>query len=534
MISDTIIERDFMRPGKSVALAGTAMIATSHPQATMAGLKILEAGGNAVDAAIAAVALQGVIDPHMTGIGGDCFALYAAAGKAPIAINGSGRAPAAATLDHFEGLGLDKIPDGSVHAVTVPGAVDAWCKLSERYGKLGLEAILQPAIDATRDGFVVMPRVAHDWARYADRLRPYPASVKQYLPGNKAPAVGDRLNHPALGETLKRIAREGRTAFYEGEVAQDMVSMLQSLGGLHTLEDFASYAAFETAPISASYRGYDLVECPPNGQGLAALVIARILDGFDLAAPDLSEADRIHLFAEATKAAYRLRDIYVADPEYMRHSAEELLSDAFIASLRNKIDMTKASAVEDFDIPLHRDTVYVTVVDADGNAISLINSLFFAFGSGIYAPKAGVLLQNRGAGFSLKRGHPNAIGPGKLPFHTIIPAMVLRDGKPIMSYGVMGGQYQAVGHVHILSQIVDHGLDVQMASDQPRSFFTDGAISLEVTISADVRAELERRGHKTRWADEPLGGCQAIWIDRERGILWGASDHRKDGVALGY
>ncbi|TKT75692.1 gamma-glutamyltransferase [Aquamicrobium sp. LC103] len=534
MISDTIIERDFMKPGKSVALAGNAMIATSHPQATMAGLKVLEAGGNAVDAAIAAVALQGVIDPHMTGIGGDCFALYAKAGAAPVAINGSGRAPAAATLNHFASLGLDKIPDGSVHAVTIPGAVDAWCQLSERYGKIGLEAILQPAIDATRNSFVITPRVALDWARYADRLRPYPASVKQYLPGDKAPAIGDRLDNPALGETLKRIAKEGRTAFYEGEVAQDMVSMLQSFGGLHTLEDFASYKAFETKPISASYRGYDILECPPNGQGLAALVMARILDGFDLSSNELSDADRIHLFAEATKAAYRQRDLYIADPQHMQHSVEELLSDAFIKSLRNKIDMTKASAAEDFDVPVHRDTVYVTVVDADGSAISLINSIFFAFGSGVYAPKAGVLLQNRGSGFSLKPGHPNAIGPGKLPFHTIIPAMVLRDGKPVMSYGVMGGQYQALGHIHILSQIVDHGLDVQMASDQPRSFFTDGAISLEPTISPDVQAELEKRGHKTRWADEPLGGCQAIWIDRERGILWGASDHRKDGVALGY
>lgn len=534
MISDTIIERDFMRPGKSVALAGKAMIATSHPQATVAGLKILEAGGNAVDAALAAVALQGVIDPHMTGIGGDCFALYAAAGKAPVAINGSGPAPAAATLDHFASLGLDTIPDGSAHAVTIPGAVDAWCKLSERYGRIGLAAILKPAIDATRDGFVITPRVALDWARYADRLRPYPASVEQYLPGGKAPRIGDRLDNPALGETLKRIAKEGRKAFYEGDVARDMVEMLQSLGGLHTLEDFAAYEAFETTPISASYRGYDLVECPPNGQGLAALVMARILDGFDLASPDLSEVDRIHLFAEATKAAYRQRDLYIADPAHMRHSVEELLSDAFIAALRDKIDMTKASAVEDFDVPVHRDTVYVTVVDAEGNAISLINSIFFAFGSGIYAPKAGVLLQNRGAGFSLRPGHPNAIGPRKLPFHTIIPGMVMRDGEAVMSYGVMGGQYQALGHVHILSQIVDNGFDVQMASDQPRSFFTDGAISLEPTISADVQAQLEKRGHKTRWADEPLGGCQAIWIDRKRGVLWGASDHRKDGIALGY
>lgn len=533
MIGDTIVERDFMRPGKSVALAGKAMVATSHPQATTAALRILEAGGNAVDAALAAVALQGVIDPHMTGIGGDCFALYAPAGKVPIALNGSGRAPAAATVDRLTTLGLTAIPEGSVHAVTIPGAVDAWSQLSTRYGKLGLAAILKPAIDAAYEGFVITPRVAHDWARYADRLRPYPASVAQYLPGGLPPAVGARLDNPTLGATLERIAREGRHAFYKGAVAEDMVATLQNLGGLHTMEDFAAYSAFETQPISASYRGYELLECPPNGQGLAALIIARILDGFDLTDPDLGEADRIHLFTEATKAAYRQRDLYIADPDAMRHSVEDLLAEPFIAGLRGKIDMARASTVADYDMPVHRDTVYVTVVDAEGNAISLINSIFFAFGSGIYTPKAGVLLQNRGSGFSLNPESPNAIGPRKLPFHTIIPAIVMRDGRPVMSFGVMGGQYQAVGHVHILSQIVDRGLDVQMASDQPRSFFTDGAISLEPTIPAEVKHELERRGHATRWADEPLGGCQAIWIDRDRNVLWGASDHRKDGIALG-
>jgi gamma-glutamyltranspeptidase/glutathione hydrolase len=533
MINETIIERNFMQPGKSVALSSKAMAATSHPQATLAALKILEAGGNAVDAALAAVALQGVIDPHMTGIGGDCFALYAPAGQAPIAFNGSGRAPAAATLEHFLALGLKSIPDGSAHAVTIPGAVDAWCQLSARHGKIGLPAILAPAIDAAVDGYTITPRVALDWARYADRLHPYPASVAQFLPNGQPPKIGQKLDNPALGQTLQRIAQEGRNAFYEGEVAQDMVDTLRALGGVHTLEDFAAYSAFETAPIKASYRGYDLLECPPNGQGLAALIMARILEGFDLASTALSEADRIHLLAEASKAAYRQRDLYISDPATMEYSPEELLSDAFIDAIRSQISLTAASAAEAFDVPVHRDTVYVTVVDAEGNAISLINSVFFAFGSGIYAPKAGVLFQNRGAGFTLQPGHANAIGPNKLPFHTIIPAMVQRDGRTVMSLGVMGGQYQATGHVHMLSQIVDRGFDVQMASDQPRSFYTEGAISLEPTISPEIKADLERRGHKTRWVDEPLGGCQAIWIDHQRGVLWGASDHRKDGIALG-
>ena len=534
MITETIIERNFMQPGKSVSIADKAMAATSHPQATRAALRILEAGGNAVDAAIAAVALQGVIDPHMTGIGGDCFALYSPAGGEPIAVNGSGYAPAGATLEHMRGLGLTSIPDGSVHAVTIPGAVDAWCQLSERYGKAGMEAILAPAIDAAENGYTILPRVAKDWEVFADRLRPYPASVTQFLPNNQPPQIGQKLNNPALGATLRRIAREGRKAFYEGEVAADIVETLRTLGGTHTLEDFAGFSAFETKPISTSYRGYELVECPPNGQGLAALIIARILEGFDLSSDSLTDADRVHLLAEATKAAYRQRDLYIADPEAMEYSTEALLSDAFITGLRAEIRMDKASAVEAFDMPVHRDTVYVTVVDAEGNAISLINSIFFAFGSGIYAPKAGVLLQNRGAGFSLMPGHANAIAPHKRPFHTIIPGMVRHNGKTVMSFGVMGGQYQATGHAHILSQIVDRGFDVQMASDQPRSFFTEGAITLEVTISPEIKAELERRGHQTRWAAEPLGGCQAIWIDHPRGILWGASDHRKDGIALGF
>jgi gamma-glutamyltranspeptidase/glutathione hydrolase len=534
MISDTIIERNFMQPGKSVAIASNAMAATSHPQATRAALRILEAGGNAVDAALAAVALQGVIDPHMTGIGGDCFALYSPAGGEPIAMNGSGYAPAGATLEHLRGLGLTSIPDGSVHAVTVPGAVDAWCQLSERYGKLGMEAILAPAIEAAETGYTITPRVALDWAVFADRLRPHPASVAQFLPNGEPPRIGQKLDNPVLGRTLRRIAAEGRKAFYEGEVASDMVETLRTLGGTHTLEDFANFSAFETAPIMSDYRGYDLVECPPNGQGLAALIITRIMEGYDLASDTLAEVDRIHILAEATKAAYRQRDLYIADPEAMLHSTEKLLSDAFIDGLRSQISMERASPVEAFDMPVHRDTVYVTVVDADGNAISLINSIFFAFGSGIYAPKAGVLLQNRGCGFSLQPGHANAIAPGKRPFHTIIPGMVRKDGQTVMSFGVMGGQYQATGHAHILSQIVDRGFDVQMASDQPRSFYTDGAITLEITISPEAKAELEQRGHKTRWATEPLGGCQAIWIDRKRGVLWGASDHRKDGIALGY
>ena len=534
MIGERPRERDFSVPGKSVAVARTSMVATSHPQATLAALDVLRAGGNAVDAAIAAVALQCVIDPHMTGIGGDCFALYAPKGKDPIALNGSGRAPRGATLDKLRSLGLSAIPEGSPHAVTIPGAVDAWCRLSNAYGRLGLPTSLRPAIAAAEEGFLVTPRVSHDFAKFGHRLSPYPDAVEQYLPRGQAPAIGAQMSNPVLADTLRRVAEHGRGGFYEGPVAEDIVATLRSLGGLHSVEDFAAHASFETQPIAAKYRDFEILECPPNGQGLAALIIARILDGFDLSSPAFSQADRIHLLAEATKAAYRLRDLYIADPAAMTHSVDELLAEPFVSQLRARITMDRASEAEAFDIPIHRDTVYVAVVDADGNAISLINSLFFPFGSGIYAKKSGVLLQNRGTGFSLTPGHDNAIGPSKLPFHTIIPGLLRRNGQSIMAFGVMGGQYQATGHIHFLSQILDRGLDIQQASDQPRSFYTQGAIQLETTIPEAVKADLEARGHRTTYTQLPLGGCQAIWIDSDRGILWGASDHRKDGIALGY
>lgn len=526
--------RDFFKPGRSVAIADRGMAATSHPQATLAAVDILRAGGNAVDAAVAAVALQSVIDPHMTGIGGDCFALYTPAGGEPIALNGSGRAPRRAKLDYFLDRGFSVIPDDSPHAVTVPGAVDAWCTLIGRYGRIGMDRVLAPAIGAADEGYCITPRVELDWARYSGRVAKFPASAAYFLPRGRAPRTGERMTNPALARTLGRIAQEGRNAFYKGEIAEEIVDVLRALGSLHEPDDFSNFSAFETDPISAQYRGRDVLECPPNGQGLAALLIARILDGFHLRDPKLSEADRIHLLAEASKAAYAKRDQLIADPAHMTTDPQALLSDESVDAIRSRISLDKAAPTGTWDGPSHKDTVYVTVVDRDGNAISLINSLFFAFGSGIYAPRSGVLLQNRGAGFVIKKGHPNAIGPGKLPFHTIIPGMLAEGGRVRMTFGVMGGQYQAVGHAHLLSQVLDRDLDPQQASDQPRSFCFDGKLCLEPTISEDVRADLARRGHETIWADEPIGGAQTIYIDYERGVLLGASDHRKDGIALGY
>ncbi|MET0907642.1 MAG: gamma-glutamyltransferase, partial [Tardiphaga sp.] len=334
--------------------------------------------------------------------------------------------------------------------------------------------------------------------------------------------------------TLRAIAARGADAFYKGHVADDIIRALASRGGLMTHDDLAGYEAQYRTPIGADYRDHHMLECPPAGQGIAALLILRLLERHDLSAAGLSEADRIHLLAEATKAAYRQRDALICDPETAPVDVAAFLSDETVTALSSRIDLTRASDVAAFDMPVHRDTVYVCVADRDGDLVSFINSLFFAFGSGIYAPKSGVLLQNRGAGFVVRQGHPNAIGPGKLPFHTIIPAQLAENGRTRMAFGVMGGQYQATGHAHLLSQILDRDLDPQQASDQPRSFCHNGKLSLEPTISPDVKADLERRGHVTEWADEPIGGCQAIMIDYKRGVLLGASDHRKDGMALGY
>jgi gamma-glutamyltranspeptidase/glutathione hydrolase len=525
-------QRDFMRPGRSIAVGDRGVVATSHPRASVAAVEILRSGGNAVDAAIAAIALQGVIDPHMTGIGGDCFAIYAPAGGEPIAINGSGRAPARAELGWFKAQGITAISDDSALAVTVPGAVDAWCRLSADHGRKSLEEVLQPAIHAAEDGFVVTPRAALDWAEYGDRIAKHKTGVATYLSGGQPPGVGGKLSHPALGATLRRIGREGRAAFYQGAVAEEIAATLQELGGLMMVDDLATARADYVTPIDADYRGHRLIECPPNGQGVAALLIARILAGFDMADAKLSEADRIHLLAEATKAAYRQRDALVADPAFCPFDVEALLSDSMVHALRAKISMSRASDPVVFDMPLHRDTAYVAVADRDGNMVSFINSLFYAFGSGIYAPRAGVLLQNRGSGFSLLEGHPNAIAPGKRPFHTIIPGLLAKDGKAVMAFGVMGGQYQATGHLQILSGVLDRGLDIQQASDAPRSFAFDGVLQLEPTVARAVADDLAARGHRVEFVTEPLGGCQAVQVDWDKGVMFGASDHRKDGVAL--
>jgi gamma-glutamyltranspeptidase/glutathione hydrolase len=526
--------RDFNIPSRSAAVAPNGMVATSAPLATLAGLDVLRAGGNALDAAIAAVAMQCVVEPQSTGIGGDCFALYSQKGAPPVALNGSGRAPGKATAEWYAERQIQQIETQTPHAVTIPGAVDAWCTLNAKYGNKSLAELLEPAAKTAEEGYAVTPRVAYDWHRLQWKLQD-PVTASLFLRDGKPPAIGDRMRNPALAATLRRIGREGRAAFYEGSVMREIVGRLQSLGGLHEEGDFAAQRSEWVEPVHAPYRGYEVYECPPNGQGLAALMILRQLEGFALGDDTYSEADRLHLLAEATKSAYRVRDDFFADPAQVPVDVEGFLSDEWAERARRQIRLDAVLPGNDWHGgTLHQDTVYLCAVDRDGNACSFINSLFSGFGSGIVAPESGVLLQNRGSGFRTTPGHPNAIAPRKRPFHTIIPAMLAKGGRAVMPFGIMGGQYQAVGHAHFVHRMIDRGMDPQQAAEAPRIFASRGKLQVERANPEPIVADLARRGHEIDLRNVPLGGCQAIWIDHERGVLIGGSEPRKDGLALGY
>lgn len=528
--------RDFQRPGRSAAYAGEAMAATSHPLATLTAIETLRAGGNAMDAAVAAVAVLCVVEPGMTGLGGDCFVLYAKGGSdRVIAFNGSGRAPQAASVATLRALGATAIAEHGVHSVTVPGCVQAWERLVADHGTRALGTLLEPAIRAAEDGFVVTPRVAHDWAGQAAKLEKDANARDIYLPGGRAPRAGETFRNPRLAATLRRVAREGAKGFYTGPVAEDIVAYLRGLGGLHTMDDFARTEGEYVDPISATYRGYTVHECPPNGSGITTLLMLNILEGFDLATLDPAGAQRLHLEVEASRLAFADRDAYVGDPRFVDVPVDRLLSRRHAEDQRALIRPDRAmDAIAPAPLPEHNDTTYLCVVDRDRNAVSFINSLFDGFGSGKVAPGSGVVLQNRGSSFKLDDRHPNGIAGGKRPMHTIIPAMLTKDGRAVMPFGVMGGHYQPVGQTHVLTNMLDYGMDPQAAIDFPRAHHRDGTVKLERGYDEGVAVGLERLGHRTAPADGPLGGGQAIWIDGASGTLIGGSEPRKDGLALGY
>ncbi len=524
--------RDFHLPGRSQVLALNGMAATSHPIGARVAVDILQAGGNAVDAAIAGAVVLGLCEPQMTGIGGDCFALIKPAGSEDVvAVNGSGRAPAGLSAAALRDQGHAEVPPYSAHAVTVPGAVDAFDRMARDWGRIGLAAILAPAIRYATDGVPVAPRVAADWGEAEGNLTG--AARDFYLIGGQAPHVGQVFRHAGQAEVLRRIAAQGRDGFYTGEVAEDMVASLRALGGTHTLDDFAATACDTGAPVSAPYRGIEIVEHPPNGQGAAALLMAGILSHFDIGRMDPFGAERAHLEAEAAKLAYDARNRFIADPAHMTR-LDHLLSPATAERLAALIDPTRAmDSPADVSEQVHRETIYITVVDRDRMAVSLIYSVFHSFGSGLASSKFGINFQNRGAGFTLKAGHPNEAAGGMRPMHTIIPGMIRRDGRIEMPFGVMGGAYQAAGHARFVSNLTDFGMHPQAAIDAPRSFPEGGELKLERGYAPSVRQQLAEMGHRVVTPDTPIGGAQTIRL-HAAGVLEGASDPRKDGCALGY
>jgi gamma-glutamyltranspeptidase / glutathione hydrolase len=524
--------RDFQTSGRSAVFAANGVCATSHPLAAKVALDILQAGGNAADAAIAGAVLLGLCEPQMTGIGGDCFVLVKPAGSETVqALNGSGRAPAGLSVQDMRTRGLTAVPVHGIDAVTLPGAVDAFCALNQSHGRLPLAQLLAPAIHYAEEGVPVAPRVAFDWAMDAPHLQG--DARRFYLLNGKVPVAGQIFRAPGQAQVLRRIAAQGRAGFYAGEVAEDMVSSLRALGGTHTADDLAATACTWGDPVGGSYKGHDLLEHPPNGQGATAILLLNILSHFDLAAMDPSGADRAHLEAEAAKLAYDARNRFLADADHTTRLAH-MLAPETAARLAGLIDMARAMpAAAPLTEAIHKDTIYITVVDRDRMAVSLIYSVFWGFGAGLASAKFGINFQNRGAGFTLQAGHPNEAGGGKRPMHTIIPAMLARGGRVLMPFGVMGGAYQPAGHARLVTNLVDFGMDVQAAIDAPRSFADKDGFKLERGYAPGVAAELAARGHKVSAPDVPLGGAQAIVI-RADGVLEAGSDPRKDGCALGY
>jgi gamma-glutamyltranspeptidase/glutathione hydrolase len=535
------MKRDFHAPGRSAVYAANGMAATSMPQATLAALDVLRAGGNALDGAIAAAAVLAVVEPQSTGIGGDCFCLYAPAGTGQvIAMNGSGRAPRGATPAALRAAGLSAMHPTSAHSVTVPGAVSAWAALNAAHGRKSLDELLQPAIRSAEEGFFLSARVASDWEGSVAKLSIQEAASRHFLKGGEAFALGDRFVQPALARTLRAIGKGGAKAFYEGAVAADMVAALRAAGGTHTPEDFArgaTVAEFVT-PISRAWRGLEVFQCPPNGSGLLVLMILGMIEKLGTAEGGFLSPERFHRHIEAARLAYRDRDAFLADPSQVEVPVGKLTADAYLADLAGLIAddraMAELPAAGSADWARHKDTVYLCVVDRDGNACSFINSLFEGFGSGLLAEQSGVMLQNRGYGFRLQEGHPNCIAPDKRPMHTIIPGMVMQGGQPIMPFGVMGGHFQPMGQTLFLANHFEYGLDVQEALDAPRLFPREGKVQVEQGIPTAVIDRLNRLGHDCALVDKPHGGGQAILIDRARGCLVGGSDPRKDGCALGY
>ena len=555
MCADRITGKPFAT--RSEVYAPHAMAATSHPLATQIALDVMKSGGSAVDAAIAANASLGLMEPTGNGIGGDLFAIvWDPKTKKLYGYNGSGRSPKSLTLAEFRKRGLTEVPSHGPLPVTVPGTVDAWFALHERFGRKPIAEDLAPAIRYAREGHPVHEVIAYYWGRSVPNLSKWPGFAEQFTvqgdaPGKRrGPRTGEMWKNPNLASTLEKIANGGRDAFYKGDIARTIDAYFKANGGFLSYDDLAGHKGEWVEPVSTNYRGFDVWELPPNGQGIAALQILNLLEPYDLKQYGFGSPEHVHLFAEAKKLAFADRAASYADPDYYRTPVAKLISKDYARERGKLISMDKAmKSAEPGVIPQLNggDTIYLTVADADGMMVSLIQSNYRGMGSGMAPPGLGFIFQDRGEQFVLREGHPNSFAPGKRPFHTIIPAFVTKDGKPWLSFGVMGGAMQPQGHAQIVMNLVDFGMNLQEAGDAPRiqhdgstepagqaSAMSDGGeLDLESGFPYETVRALMRKGHSVRFADGPYGGYQAIMVNPNGGYI-GASESRKDGQAAGY
>ena len=530
---------------RSEVIGQHGMVATSHPLATQIGIDVLKKGGTAIDAAIAANIALGLMEPTGSGIGGDLFAIvWDAKEQKLFGLNASGPAPQSISLDYFKQQKLAKIPPFGPLPVTVPGAVDGWVKLHEKFGNQSFASLFEPTIDYAKKGHPVTETIAYYLDRSKEIFKQYPNFSDVWMKDGETTGKGDIFKNPQLANTLEIIAEKGRAGFYEGEVAKTIADFIQAQGGFLTYEDLANFNSEWVEPVSTNYRGYDVWELPPNGQGMVALQILNILENFDVKKMGLFSSDYVHLFTEAKKLAFADRAKHYADPNFSKIPIEQLVSKSYAKERAALIDLAKAAQVDESGIPNGGDTIYLTAADQFGNMISLIQSNYRGMGSGMVPPGLGFMLQDRGELFSLEEGHANVIEGGKRPFHTIIPAFVTKDDKPYLSFGVMGGATQPQAHAQIIINLIDFGYNLQEAGDAPRLVHTGssqptdeimldgGSLSLETGFGIAIEEALKKKGHKLQYQKGIFGGYQAIMI--KDGVYFGASESRKDGQASGY
>ena len=532
---------------RSEVIAQNGMAATSHPLATQVAIDILKQGGSAVDAAIAANAILGLMEPTGCGIGGDLFAIiWDAESRKLHGLNASGRSPKNLSREYFLEHGYEYIPQRGALSVSVPGTVDGWFEMHNKFGKLDMTAILQPAIDYARDGFPVTELIAYYLQRSAPVLSRFPNFSETYMPEGRMPEKGEIFRNPYLANTYQTIANQGRDAFYKGDIARTIERYIRENGGFLSYEDMAAHTSTWVDPVSTNYRGYDVWQLPPNGQGIAVLQILNILEGYDIASMGLYSPEYIHTFIEAKKLAFEDRAHYYADMDFSPVPVQKLISKDYAAERRQLINPERAARRLDPGIAEQPNTIYLTVADKDGNMVSLIQSNYRGMGSGMTPDGLGFVIQNRGEGFTLEEDHFNTYEPGKRPFHTIIPGFITKDGEPYMSFGVMGGAMQPQGHAQIVINMIDFGMNLQEAGDAPRIHHTGsseptgqrmtggGTVNLESGFPYETIRALMEKGHTLQWANGPFGGYQAIMWDKVNKVYYGASESRKDGQAAGY